>query len=176
MAMLGAVLSKAFNASAATVSGVFVGAGDGSALLIGYVLFLLLVVFFLAAASVTPRDRLTLCRSIKQVLCSKPLAKVDVSKVYIKFVRHRYSRFDVRLSVDIHSLFIPNIPSSTTVFNEIYRRSQRNCAFSFLLLPSELPLRLLPELVALGLFFALPWGHGMRHEMLLSTMTKSVCE
>ena len=53
MAMLGAVLSKAFNASAATVSGVVVVAGDGSALLIGYVLFLLLVVFFLVA-SVTP--------------------------------------------------------------------------------------------------------------------------
>ena len=53
MAMLGAVLSKAFNSSAAAVSGVFVGAGDGSALLIGYVLFLLLVVFFLVA-SVTP--------------------------------------------------------------------------------------------------------------------------
>ena len=55
MAMLGAVLSKAFNSSAAAVSGVFVGAGDGSALLIGNVLFLLLVVFFLVASSASPR-------------------------------------------------------------------------------------------------------------------------
>jgi hypothetical protein len=52
-AMMGAALSKAFKASAAIFAGAFVGAGDGSALLFGYFLFLLLVVFFLVAA-VTP--------------------------------------------------------------------------------------------------------------------------
>jgi hypothetical protein len=43
MGMMGAALSKAFNASVATFSGVGAGVVDGSVLLFGYLLFLVLM-------------------------------------------------------------------------------------------------------------------------------------